>query len=237
MSEFGSMRPPVFQSPPVVLALIAVLAAIHGLLQLAGNDWQVWSLYAFAFIPARYGGEPFPAIAGAQVWSFLSYAFLHASWTHLLFNSLWLLIFGTVVARYLGAFRFLLVFAIAAIAGAAATLADHWGDGTIMIGASGGVSGLMAAAMPIIYGGGKFHGFATGDPASTVPLTPGEFLRHRGALIFTGVFLLITLYSGATGFTGNSYMAQGGIAWEDHLGGFAGGLVAFYLLARGRLRA
>ena len=49
--------------------------------------------------------------------------------------------------------------------------------------------------------------------------------------MFTGVWLALTLVSGAAGWTGNSFMSEGGIAWEAHIGGFVGGLLAFYGLA------
>jgi len=229
---------PVFQSPPVVLAVIVVLVAVHALLWLAGESWQVWSLYAFAFIPARFGGgETIPMIWGSQYWSFLTHALLHADLMHLGFNSLWLLIFGTVVARRLGPWRFLVLAAIAAMAGAAAMLLLHWGEASIMIGASGSVSGLMAAAMPIMFGGGYRWGPAQQrDLASAHVLSPGEFLRNRRALTFTAIWLAITLYSGATGWTGNSFLAEARIAWEAHVGGFAAGLIGFYLLDRRRMR-
>ena len=230
----GSQQP-IFQSPPVVLATIAVLAAIHAVLQYAGQSWQVWSLYALAFIPARFGSEPFSMIPGSQAWSFFTYALLHGSWMHLLFNSLWLLIFGTVVARYLGALKFLLLSAIAAAGGALVTLLLHWGQQYVMVGASGSVSGLMAAAVPIMYGrNAMWAGWSAGDPLTTRPLSPAQLLSNRNAIIFTVVWLAITLYSGASGFTGNSYMADGEIAWEAHIGGFVSGLVAFYLLQRVR---
>jgi membrane associated rhomboid family serine protease len=233
--EEGSQ--PIFQSPPVVPAVILGLILIHGALQYAGQDWQVWSLYSLAFIPARYGSEPFPMIAGSQIWGFLTYAFLHGGWTHLVFNCLWLLIFGTVVARYLRAARFLLLAAVSAIAGAALTLALHWGEAYVMVGASGAVSGLMAAAVPIMYGHGLRRGsWNAGDPLTAQPLSPGEFFRNRNALIFTLVWLAITLFSGATGFTGNSFLAEGGIAWEAHIGGFIAGLASFYLLQRRGVR-
>lgn len=198
---------------------VAILVLIHGLLQYAGESWQVWSLYALAFIPARFTDAAFPLIAGSEAWSFLTYAFLHGDWMHLVFNCLWLLIFGTVVARYLGAARFLLLAIISAIFGAGTTLALHWGEAIVMIGASGAVSGLMAAAVPIMYG-------------SVAPLSPAALLIHRRALIFTAVWLVITLFSGATGFTGNSFMGAGAIAWEAHIGGFVAGLLAFYLLQK-----
>ena len=103
-------KEPFFRAPKVVLILIAILVAVHVAILLAGEDWRIWSLYAFSFIPARISGDaPFPAIWGSQVWSFVTYGFLHADMMHLFFNSLWLLVFGSVVARRLGDFRFLVL--------------------------------------------------------------------------------------------------------------------------------
>lgn len=219
---------PIFQSPPVVLAVIAGLVLIHAALQYAGEDWRIWALSLFAF---------FPPLLSSQPWCFLTYAFLHGGWPHVIFNCLWLLIFGTVVARYLGALRFLVLAAGSAIAGALVTLMLHWGEDYLMIGASGAVSGLMAAAVPVMYGRGRLAaGWPTGDPLTARALTPVQLLRNRNALIFTLVWLAITLMSGATGFTGTSFMAEGGIAWEAHIGGFIAGLVGFYVL-QGRVRS
>ena len=214
---------PVFNAPAIVLAVIAVLVAVHVLLFMLGEGWQVWSLYALALNPVRFTEPGFPMPSGSAYWTLLTYMLLHGDWMHLTFNSLWLLVFGTPVARYLGSWRFLLVCLVAGLAGALASLALHWGQMIFVIGASGAVSGLLAAAIPIMYGKRVMGGAR--------PLSFGEFLTSPRALMFTAIWLALTLFSGAAGWTGNSFMSEGGIAWEAHLGGFAGGLLAFYGLA------
>ena len=221
---------PVFNAPASVLALIGLLVAIHALLAVLGEVWQVWSLYALALNPVRFTDPGFPMPEGSQYWSLVTYMLLHGDWMHLTFNSLWLLVFGTPVARYLGSGRFLLLALAAGIVGALSSLALHWGQQVFVIGASGAVSGLLAAAIPIMYG--------RRVPGGARPLSFGEFLTSPRALMFTAIWLSLTLVSGAAGWTGNSFMSEGGIAWEAHVGGFVGGLLAFYALApRGRAPA
>ena len=109
-------KEPFFRAPKVVLILIAFLVGVHVAFLVAGEDWQVWSLYALSFIPARISGSaPFPAIWGSQVWSFVTYGFLHADMMHLFFNSLWFLVFGSVVARRLGTLKFLVLTGVSTV--------------------------------------------------------------------------------------------------------------------------
>jgi membrane associated rhomboid family serine protease len=229
------VKEPIFRAPAFVLALIAILTAIHAVLQIAGNDWQVWSLYAFSFIPARISGNvPFPAIYGSQLWAFLTYAFLHGNWMHLFFNSLWMLVFGSVVARRLGSLKFLFLSGVATVVGAVATLVTHWGEPAIVIGASGAVSGVMAAAIPLMYGAGiRIGDTHRADISHVRVLRPTEILTNRRAFIFTLIWIAVTLFSGASGWTGAAFVEQGQIAWEAHLGGFVAGLLVFYFLDHG----
>lgn len=208
---------PIFNAPWVVVATIAVLVAIHLALDLAGEDWQIWSLYAFSFVPSRFQGSITGMIEGSQYWSLVTYAFLHADWMHVGFNSLWLLIFGTPVARVLGAVRYAVIFFVAAIGGALVMLVVHWGQFVITVGASASVSGLLAAAIPIMYGD-RWRG----------PLTIPELLHNRRALIFMVLWLVVTLLPSVQNIPGFAEGPQ--IAWEAHLGGFVSGLLAYALI-------
>jgi membrane associated rhomboid family serine protease len=205
-----------------------VLVFVHVAIQIGGQDWRVWA-YAFHLSGANYGRCGFRQ-SGDRSLVFLTYAFIHADIMHL-FSQPVVFDFGSVVARRLETSRFLLLAGASAVVGAVATLVTHWGETAIVIGASGAVSGVMAAAIPLMYGAGLRLGDTYRMDIATVrPLRPLEILTNRRAFIFTLIWIAVTLFSGASGWTGASFVEEGRIAWEAHLGGFAAGLFTFYWL-------
>lgn len=227
-------NPPAINVPGVVLAVVCLLVAIHVALWYLGEDWRVWSLYAFSFIPSRFGGEAVAFPEGAQYWSFLSYALLHGDAMHLGSNCIWLLIFSTPLARRWSAPRYLLLLAVSAIAGAAAVLVAHWGKLLIVVGASASVSAVLAAALPIMCSPDyRFRGNELLDHRTLRVLSFRELLGNSRALAFAAIFLAMTLFTGATQITtGTAFLEERSIAWEAHLAGFLAGLILFYLLDR-----
>jgi membrane associated rhomboid family serine protease len=223
-------RPPAINLPPVVLWLSFSLIAIHVCRQFLGENLEDWVLVAFAFIPARYSeaGVLLPGGVAAQIWSPVTYAFLHADIVHLVVNLVWMASFGGALARRFGGPRFLFLGLVAAVAGVALHYVLHPGEATLVIGASGAVSGMMAASARFAFApGGPLAG---GGPRSyrlpAVPLL--ALLRNSRALAFILVWFAVNLIFGLTG--GLAAGIAGPIAWEAHIGGFAAGLLLFPLL-------
>jgi membrane associated rhomboid family serine protease len=227
-------REPLFNIPPVVVALLAVLALIHVVHTLAFNgEEEIEFLLTFAFIPARYDtsvvlGGGLPGGFGAELWTFVTYSLIHADWTHLGVNAVWLLPFGSAVARRFGAPRFLVFFAVTAAAGAAMHLVTHAGEQFPMIGASAAVSGTMAAAMRFAFQRGGPLGFWRdgGTAAYRVPAIPlTGVLSDPRVLAFLAVWLGINILFGL----GSLPIAGGDqvVAWQAHIGGFLAGLFLF----------
>lgn len=231
------MNPPrerIFNVPGAVLALTAVLVGIHLVLEYALTDQQISQLLTlFAFSPARYVAMPpdgLPAWWGPQLWTFVTYAFFHASFSHLAFNVVWLLAFGPPIARRFGPLRFWIFFAATAAAGALAHLVTHAGQLSPMIGASAAVSGAMAAAMRFVFQrGGPLGTLGRGDePSYQVPAAPlSAMLRDPRILAFLAVWFGINFIfgMGAIAMPGT----EGTVAWEAHIGGFLAGLFGFSL--------
>ena len=144
-----------------------------------------WTIDVFGFIPKRYDSTllnvTFPGGNGAKVWTFVTYSLLHANLSHIFFNVLWLLPFGSALARRFGAVRFYLFMAVTAAAGALAHLVTHEHAIAPMIGASASVSGTMAAAIRFAFVRGSFLSFSRGDAdvAAKVPaLSLSRALRN-----------------------------------------------------------
>ena len=228
-------REPILNVPAVVVLTLAVLGGIHAFRAygLPAND-DLDLLLRFAFIPARY--EPsllpygaFPGGTPAQVWTFVTYALLHADIMHLGFNAIWLVAFGTPVARRFGPLRFLAFLAATAAGGAAVHLASHVGQMVPMIGASAAVSGAMAAAMRFAFQRGGPIGLRGADEAAyRIPAIPlRAALSDPRILGFLAVWFGINLVFGlgSVSIAGSEQP----VAWQAHVGGFVSGLVLFGL--------
>ena len=230
-------REPILNVPAVVVVMLAVLGLVHAVREwvLSETDDRalVWTL---AFVPARYDASALtdgilPGGWGAEVWSFFSYALLHADWMHLGFNAIWLLAFSSPVARRFGATRFLLFFAVTVAGGALAYLLAHAGALAPMIGASAGISGMMGAAARFAFEPGGSLDMWSRDRANAdrVPAAPLLVaLRNPRVLTFVGVWFGLNLLFGlgtVSFLTGENQS----VAWEAHVGGFAAGLLLFSL--------
>lgn len=225
-------RQPVFNLPPVIVASFAILFGIHAArTTLLSPDTDFNLVLRFAFIPLRVMepgtiGSAIPGGPFAALWSFVTYALLHADWAHLVFNSLWLAAFGSTLAWRFGTERFLAFSALGAICGAAAFLLVNSDELTPMIGASAAISAHMAGASRFVFfAGGPLGGF-NGPAAYRRPAPPLRVaMSNRRVIAFLAIWFGLNLLFGL--FAGSTSFASGPIAWEAHIGGFLGGLVLF----------
>lgn len=142
--------------------------------------------------------------------------FLHADWSHLLGNLVFLLIFGLPAERLMGAWRLLALFLLG---GAFANLCAVFAIGApdrLVIGASGAVSALMGAYLAL---------FPNARLGVVVPLGLFlEFVRAPAALLI-GLWALLQVVFAYIG------PAFGAVAWSAHVAGFVFGIV-FALVSR-----
>jgi len=179
--------------PPVTQALLGVNILVY----LAG-EYGGMGLGQFALWPP--GGMD----SNFAPWQLISYAFLHGSFSHIFFNMLALYMFGGEIERLFGS-RFFLWFYLACVISAAIThlvITAAMGSPAVpMVGASGGIYGLLLA-------------FGIYFPHRRVLLLfPPIPLPAR---VFVAAFAVLELFLGVTG-------TAAGVAHFAHLGGMLGG--------------
>lgn len=176
--------------PPVTTALIIVCVVVYilGLFIPSINN-------AFLFAPILGASEPY---------RFLTAAFLHGGFWHIVFNMYALALMGNILEPILGKWRFLALYILSALAGnvlvllLASPTSSSWITG--VVGASGAVFGLFGALLI---------------------LTRHIGADTKGILIIIGLNLVIGFLPGAN------------ISWQGHLGGLIMGIVmTLALIAR-----
>lgn len=186
---------------------------------LKGYPWATWTLLSLILglgvlalhnlepLVARYAFLPSDPMRLAGLTPLTSF-FLHAGWLHLLGNAYFLWIFGDNTEDALGLPRYLLLVVLATYAGAAAHGLTTGTPDIPCVGASGGISGVLA-----------YYAF--------------RFPRVRLGLLFYFVFWL--RISALTCFIVwvvlqllGAYLATGGVAYTAHLGGAVIGIVFWF---------
>jgi membrane associated rhomboid family serine protease len=142
-----------------------------------------------AFVPSEVLRQP---------WTLVTYMFVHANTTHILFNMLALYFFGPRVEERLGSRRFITLYALSGISGA--VLSMIFAPFAPIVGASGAVFGIMFA-------------FAKFWPTAQIYIMGILPIEARIAVMLMAA---AALWSGIQG-------SRGGVADFAHLGGFVGG--------------
>jgi membrane associated rhomboid family serine protease len=201
-------REPAINAPASILVLIALLLAAHAVRVFSPPATSDAILNLLALVPAAYT-DPHATLLDKIVPP-LGHMFAHANWMHVGFNSIWLLAFGPAAARRYGVLGFYIFFALCGLAGAAGFVFWNWGQYVGAIGASGAISGVMAASFRMLPRIGQPRG----------PLAP---LLSPPILGFAVVWLVLNVVT--------AYLQLGtfgtveAVAWQAHMGGFLAGLL------------
>jgi membrane associated rhomboid family serine protease len=182
--------------PPATRAIILLNVVVFLLQQVAAAAM----IERFALWPL---GEQF------EPWQVVTYAFLHGGFTHIFFNMFALFMFGGALETYWGRQRFVVFYLVCILAAAGTQLAMQAisQTGEPVIGASGGVFGLLL-------------GFAWYFPQQRIMLLFPPI--PMPAWLFVTLYGVLELVLGVTG-------SQASVAHFAHLGGMLGGALMILL--------
>jgi len=120
--------------------VLIIACAVVFLLQQTGIfDWR---LFAFT-----------PGLALERPWTFVTSIFLHADFSHILFNMFALFMFGIILENRVGSRNFVILFFLSGIAGSIGYMITASDSMIPAIGASGaiyGIIGVLAVVMPLM---------------------------------------------------------------------------------------
>ena len=229
-----SRREPMFTVPVVISAVLGVLLVIHVIRLTLPDVTDQWLVLALAFIPDRYGShpQPWPGGTASAVMSPMTHMLIHGDWAHLALNGSSLLIFGGLLARRMPAARFLAFTVYTGVAGAFVFWVFNRELEAPMIGASGAIAGMMAAALRVMFS--AIASAPSRKAARMIRTAPwlipvkglAATLSDRRILVATAIWFMVNALA-VVGL--GTPAASGPVAWEAHVGGYLAGLLGFGL--------
>jgi membrane associated rhomboid family serine protease len=215
---------------PVVTVGLIVANVIVWLWEVGGTSVQTDVIH-YGYYPCKIDGPCLgPALDSSIPWwqeGFTS-MFMHGGWEHIIFNMLFLWIFGNNVEDALGKVRFFLWYIAG---GLAATVAQtyvtlHFGsvqDASVPnIGASGAIAAVLGAYFLLL----------PNARVLTAIFIILIFFQELPAILFLGVWFLFQLWQG--GWSLVQPEAGGGVAFFAHIGGFVFGVATVHFVAKRR---
>ena len=204
-------------APFVTYGIIAICVTVH-LASLGGFLPAVEPLLAagFGIIPKVVLGDAFLPVDLAQAPTWLTPAtslFLHGNWAHLASNMLFLWVFGDNVEDSMGHLRFAVFFLACGVLAAFAHALMNLDSVQPLIGASGAISGIIAAYL-LLHPRVRIWGLVLKFVPVAVP-----------AWVALGAWILVQLFQALWG-------GASAVAWFAHLGGLVAGLCLLPLFAR-----
>ena len=189
--------------PMVNLSLITINVVVF-LFELSQGPALSRFVYTYGLVPARYS---VPQISthfdsGQQIFSFLSFMFLHGGFLHLLGNMWILYIFGDNVEDKLGHFRYLVFYLLCGFTSGMSHLFLNWYSEIPTVGASGAIAGVMGAYF-VLYPGARV--------LTLIPIFFFLQFVEIPAFLFLGLWFVFQFLSAAV-----SSGQEGGIAWWAH---------------------
>jgi membrane associated rhomboid family serine protease len=147
-----------------------------------------------------------------NIWTPLISMFLHGSWAHILFNMLYLWVFGKNVEDSMGRARFVLFYLICGLVAAATHVAFNPASPVPTVGASGAISGVMGAYL-VLY------------PRARVKMFFIVFILRFPAWLVLIWWFLTQALSGLSQLNEINPNASSSVAVWAHVGGFVAGAI------------
>lgn len=202
------------KAPLVMTILLANLICFPITMGTDTGEFTDW-FHLFTFLDFKIFGDKLYfadlnyTFSSGQYWRFLSPMFLHFSWMHIVFNSLWIWEIGKRIERQKGAS---ILFLLVIVSSLTANFTQYWMSGAGLFGGmSGVVFGLLGYAL-------CWH-IATSKLAFLNQESQHDIGLPKGIYIFMLAYLAI-------GFTGViDLLGVGSLANGAHLGGLIGGLL------------